>query len=337
MLWFALDRQSHNTNRYQLVTDFSTTLGELRGLSGYSRNGSTIAIESAPALVSLMAQSIAVGDVQSKSLRNGPSVFSAEGFGSSANGIKLAAATLDADWLTLREKLSNLPQSVVAPTSVSPTTAPVKAQPQIQLPSRLVSIGAEFENIQSRVTEGSQSSSLRQLVSEISNNWQRLQAITVSEEIQQLVQLQKRLANDLIRQSGVGSDQPLFGYATSNLIFDYVNDINRYQFQPTISQEVSQVDNQNQSSDTVVNPVNTANNSTKAANAGSVVQAFAQIDQSLAGYRRALDDAARRNHKLVLLAIIALSTALLMTVLAAWRLSRKTCLLYTSPSPRDRG
>ena len=93
---------------------------------------------------------------------------------------------------------------------VTPAPAPIKAQPQIQLPSRLVSLGTEFENIQARVTEGTQSVPLRQLVNETSNTWQRIQTMTVAEEIQQSVQLLKRLANDLTRQSGAGSDQSLF-------------------------------------------------------------------------------------------------------------------------------
>ena len=186
MLWFALDQQSRNTNRYQLVADFSTTLGELRGLGGYTRNGVTIPVEQTPALVDLMAQSTAVGNLQSKSLRDSSSGTNTTGFTSAETEIKLAAATLDADWLALREKLSNLPQPVV-----TPAPAPIKAQPQIQLPSRLVSLGTEFENIQARVTEGTQSVPLRQLVNETSNTWQRIQTMTVAEEIQQSVQLLK--------------------------------------------------------------------------------------------------------------------------------------------------
>ena len=318
--------QSKNSARQQIARDLSITAEQLsvvvasgsgtandsNGNTANSTNRSTEWAQS-----DKLAQLVAAGDVQVKELDDSYSVFNFL----SAESDSAVAREVNADWRLLREGLLSFNRSMQttvqatqSKTQQTPSLpAPVTPTPSFtEVPKSIVALASEFEQIRARVTEGTREQPLIDLVNASSLVWTQI----INNEgagLRALVAEQQAYADELLRLSGVGTENSLYGFYTSDQIVNFVQRVKGIQLPATPVAEESSV-----KKEPVVREI--ASPAPVVVSNAFVTEALLQLQSSIAKF---LDITTNTRGRLIKwLATAALSTALLSLFAALWQMIR---------------
>ncbi len=219
LLLFGFFEQSNHVRKQQSSLDIASTVDRL---STVVNAESTEWVQS-----DKLAQLVASADVQVArlaELSDGSYTF---------NNPHDSVREVGADWTLVREALLALNnagrdqnnkaapdlvlESPVKTESLKVASAPARkklVQPEI------TELAQAFKTIQTSVTEGTRDQLLLDLVNVAASDWQPVLSGQV-ESVETTVAQQKKHAETLLRLSGAGTDNSLFGYYTANSIVDY--------------------------------------------------------------------------------------------------------------------
>lgn len=305
LLISILNWQSQSATRVQLSGDYSETLTNLERL--LQANASS----------DQLAKVVALGDVQTSKLHgSGLSWFK-------SSAMQKATKELDIDWLTLRTELLKLNASVasVPVAKVETVTRELPENAQSVSTDLVQQLASDYDTLFLRLFEGTQSSSVRQLATDISAMWSRAAAQSYKTVDQAELQLHTQRAQELIDITRVNTDQSLFGYQISNQINAYANRLGTAMLDtpvpippptPTVIQNT---------------PVRTTDNTV-------ALYAFDQANQSLQVYRNELSLAPQRMKRALLLTTLLFVGALGVLAMAGWNLLRRS-ETHSSKSMQD--
>ncbi len=316
--------QSSNSARQQIARDVSETVDQLSVVvapknvvaqtiqKSDSNNGWAQSDE--------LARLIAAGDVQVKELVESYGVF---------NFLSLApdaadASEVNADWKMLREGLLSFnrsmqtaaqevsqaetqqPESVAVPDAASSSVT--------EVPQSVQALASDFEQIRARIAEGTRAQSLIDLVNNSSGVWQQINNSN-GIGLQALVSQQQIYADELLRLSMVGTDSSLFGYYTSNQIFQFVQRVKNIQLPVPALVDDSSV----AKPEVVREKITTA---PMVASNAFVTEALLQLQNSVAKFLGLASNTAKRRNSINWMALAALATALLFLFTSLWQIIR---------------